>query len=140
MYHGKAVEAAAGEVALEFDQRQTPDQRAAILASLGLSERRWVDDAHVGAFTIMTGQSIEEVIRQAEGTPGIVRASPNPRLYQLSCNPLCHGPATVCPGVGDILYPRQTGTLGWSDIDRAWNDPSIYGARSNPGRRAVSCC
>jgi len=132
IFHGKPVEAAAGEVVLEFDPRRTPDQRIAILTSLGLRERLWLDHLHMGAFTIMTGQSIEEVIDAASRTAGIRGACPNPRPHVLSCNPVCRGPVTTCPGVGDILYPRQMLTLRWSDIDRAWNDPSIYGSRSNP--------
>jgi hypothetical protein len=133
MYRGQPVTAIAGEVVLEFKPDVSSDQRRRIASSLGLSERLFLRHSPLGAYTILSGQSVEDVISAALKVDGVANAGPSAAAQFQSCSPACGEMLGACAMPDDALYPaRQLGDVGWTDIDRAWNDPAIYGSRSNP--------
>jgi hypothetical protein len=131
-YHGRLVESMPGEVVIRFAPTVTRDVRLRIASSLGLAERLFLESTGLGAYTILSGESVEDAIDAAAKTTGVVEACPSVAARLLSCYTACGGTRMSCSEPNEIYYPGQSGHLGLTDIDRAWNDPSIYGSRSNP--------
>ncbi|MEK7477685.1 MAG: S8 family serine peptidase [Candidatus Coatesbacteria bacterium] len=131
-YRGRMVETIAGEVILRFRPEVGEATRRQIASALGLRERLFLRFAPVGAYTILTGASVEAVMGAAAGVDGVVDAAPSFAAHALSCSVSCSGAPTACGLPDDFLYSTQLGHLGLTGIDQAWNDPSIYGANSNP--------
>jgi len=131
-FQGRAMKAVAGEIILEFRSDLSDEAKRRVVSSLGLRERLLLMRAPMGAYTILNGKSVEEVVSAAARTEGICKAGPSAVAELLSCSSTCGGSAAACPLPDDALYPGQLGNLGLTGMDQAWNDPSVYGAQSNP--------